>query len=36
MYQYLTNFKYNIPSNKKLYNFYFQIFGNLTIDLKVF
>ena len=25
-----------VPSNKKLFNFYFPIFGNLTNDLKVF
>ena len=32
IYQYLTNF--NVSSNKKQFNFYFPIFGNLINDLK--
>ena len=31
-----TNILNTVPSNTKLFNFYFLIFGNLTNDLKVF
>ena len=35
IYQYFTNFKY-CTIQKKLFNLYLPIFGNLTNDLKVF